>query len=627
MSAFACEPFKGSEPEVGWQWALQMARFHDVTVLTQSKNQAIIESTLKALDGKEPAPRFVYHSLSPLVQRLRGTPMGFKMHYVLWQRSARRLIAFLHEEHQFDLLHHVTFAAFRYPVAVWGHGVPCIWGPVGGIESIPRSLLPWRHPLSLFHEVTRNTHNLIQAAPYHVLPGRARASTVILATTREMHEAFGRLGCHSQLMPTIGIKTTELPYSPHRRPNGPLKLLFVGNIITLKGIDLAIEALKESGSGATFTLVGTGNYLASARKLAAKLGMEGQVTFVGRLPLDQVLKIYPDYDLFIFPSLHDTGGYAVIEAMFNELPVICLDCGGPAVAVRAGCGVKVSLGPRGKVISDLAAAIRFYHQNRGAILEQGQTARATVLQHYDWDRKGEQMDECYQLAVSRAGIVPASTALSKPTWIESLVRRAQRVVSFKSVAISLLGLLLMGAVGIVALRDLKQRVNEIVVDTLPGLTYAGDANASLAQAYNLTLMLLYDNEPEERKRLLGEIDDCNHKTTQYLNAYRDQIFCAEDQVLFDALLIRRKEYLGIRREVFALVGRQQSAQALALYRSQLLPAYASYREAGDRLFAYNVHQGQTRGRHITAVCSTTEIVVGAVAIVLFLAGLLIGIFK
>ena len=37
ISAYACEPDKGSEPEVGWKWALHLARFHDVCVLTLVK--------------------------------------------------------------------------------------------------------------------------------------------------------------------------------------------------------------------------------------------------------------------------------------------------------------------------------------------------------------------------------------------------------------------------------------------------------------------------------------------------------------------------------------------------------------------------------------------------------------
>ena len=111
--------------------------------------------------------------------------------------------------------------------------------------------------------------------------------------------------------------------------------------------------------------------------------------------------MYADYDVFLFPGLHDTGANAVIEAMFNELPVICLDCGGPAVAVRGNCGIKVPLGRREKVIGDLAAAIRWYNENRAAVLAHAKAAREAVLTHYDWDKKGTQMNERYWEAVQR----------------------------------------------------------------------------------------------------------------------------------------------------------------------------------------------------------------------------------
>jgi len=50
ISAYACEPNKGSEPAVGWQLALHMARFHDVTVLTRANNQENIEKALDRID-------------------------------------------------------------------------------------------------------------------------------------------------------------------------------------------------------------------------------------------------------------------------------------------------------------------------------------------------------------------------------------------------------------------------------------------------------------------------------------------------------------------------------------------------------------------------------------------------
>jgi len=401
LSAFACEPYKGSEPEVGWQWAMQMARFHDVTVFTQTKYQPVVESGLKDLPANQPKPEFAYFDLHPVLQKLQEFGLGLRIYYVLWQKRAQAEIRRMHEKKPFDLLHHVTFAAFRYPAAIWGHGVPCIWGPVGGIESVPPPLLPWRHPVWLVVEAFRNFSNFVQASRYNQLPKRAAASDRVLVSTAEMHRALAKLGFESQLMPTIGLKTGELPFRSHERGPGPLRLLYVGKLIMLKGIDLALKALSISGTNATLTLIGTGNYLSAAKQLTKEFGLENRVFFRGQLTRDQVLALYPEFDVMIFPSLHDTGGYSVIEAMFNEVPVICLDCGGPAMAVQPGCGIKVPIGVRKQVTEGLASAIRQYDQDRQLLFAHGKAARKSILEHYDWDQKGIQMNEVYEQVLTR----------------------------------------------------------------------------------------------------------------------------------------------------------------------------------------------------------------------------------
>ena len=67
ISAYACEPAKGSEPDVGWRWALQMARYHDVTVLTRTNNRPPIERALGSLQRQQPLPEFVYHDGNALL--------------------------------------------------------------------------------------------------------------------------------------------------------------------------------------------------------------------------------------------------------------------------------------------------------------------------------------------------------------------------------------------------------------------------------------------------------------------------------------------------------------------------------------------------------------------------------
>ncbi len=397
ISAYACEPGKGSEPEVGWQWALQMARFHDVTVLTRANNRPAIKAEISRSTG--PKPQFIYFDLDPWWLKLKQRLRLHRGYYVLWQRAANRLVAELVREKKFDLLHHVTFATFRYPTAIWGHGVPCLWGPVGGVESIPAALLPWRHPGALFSEVIRNGDNLLQTATAGVLRRRAKQSDLVLVSTRQMQGTFAELGIRTRLMPTIGLQTGNFPVPPRTVARRPLRLLYVGNLIPLKGLDFALQALKASRTEARLTLIGSGPFRKTLEAMVVKLGLTQRVEFRGRLPREETLAAYKDFDVCLFPSLHDTGGYAVIEAMCNAMPTICLAVGGPETALQEGGGIAVPLGSRAEVVAGLAQALRSYDVDRERLLKDGQAARQSVERHYDWEHKGRRMDEFYRETV------------------------------------------------------------------------------------------------------------------------------------------------------------------------------------------------------------------------------------
>ncbi len=628
ISAYACEPGKGSEPEVGWQWALQMARFHDVTVVTRTNNRPAIESALATLRGQQPLPVFVYHDRGSLMLDFKRRAHAIKLYYLLWQRSAWELIDCLHKVHRYDLMHHVTFAGFRYPTAVWGHGVPSIWGPIGGIESIPLELLPWHHPPSLLHELLRNANNVLQATPFHVLPKRARATTLILTSTPEMWRTFQRLGFSSTLMPTIGLSPETMPRGIRRAPTGPLKILFVGNIITLKGVDLALDAVKASETDATFTLIGGGNYLTAAKQRVQRLGLSQRVKFLSRVPREELLKLYSDYDVFLLPSLHDTGGYSVIEAMLNELPVICLDCGGPAVAVEPGCGVKVSVGARAKIVEDLAAAIRNYDRDRALLHNHGETARAAILHNYNWETKGVQMNQRYHEAIALYQ-EQAGGQLSQGDYpgMGRLTPLLHHTFSMRGVAVAVAGMLLVGTLGFLSVQSLKTDAGKIVNDTLPGLSYAGAADASLAQGFNRTLLFLICEDQQRAAKLRGEIEDFSQTTTQHLTNYQNSIYDDKDRRQFNLLWERRREYIEIRTRVFALADGGRKAEALAVCEKELTPAYVRYKESADRLFDYNMRQGQSRGKNILVACTVTQLIVAAIVVSIFVIGFLIGLFK
>ena len=61
------------------------------------------------------------------------------------------------------------------------------------------------------------------------------------------------------------------------------------------------------------------------------------------------------HDLFVYPSLHDSSGNAVLEALSFGLPVVCLDLGGPAQIVTPDAGAIVSTA--GRDTTQVAAAM------------------------------------------------------------------------------------------------------------------------------------------------------------------------------------------------------------------------------------------------------------------------------
>ncbi|MSU58392.1 MAG: glycosyltransferase [Pedosphaera sp.] len=627
ISAYACEPGKGSEPEVGWQWALQIARFHDVVVLTRENNRANIEAELQRLGGKQPVPQFVYHDRSHPVLDMKKKTRAVKWYYLLWQRSAHEIVTQLHAVHRFDLMHHVTFAGFRYPTAIWGHGVPTIWGPIGGIESVRPALLPWHHPPSLIVELLRGLNNFVQAAPFQVLGKRAGVTTKILASTRDMQATFQRLGYASDLMPTIGLHVKELPHPAHAPGAGALRLLFVGNLITLKGVDLALDALAASGTNATLTLYGSGNFQASAEQRVRRLGLADRVFFKGRLPRAEILNVYRDYDVFLFPSLHDTGGYALIEAMLNELPAICLDCGGPAVAVRADCGILIPLGSRASVVAGLAAAIRRYDADRELVAAHGRAARQVVEADYDWARKGDAMRGVYEATLRENEREPGRTTQVRYSGMGGAVTALHKLVSARGILVGALGLLLVGALGFGSMSYLKHEVRGIVAEKMPALRHMSGANATIDQGFKGTLRLLLTTAPGERKQIWADIQATSRSAESNLTAFAAFINSSADSNHFTVMMRSREEYLQSRAGVFSLIESNRQDAAMALCRTQLFPAYALYSQEADKLLDSQVTQATRLGEQAVTICTTTQVIVAAVAMLLFAIGFIIGFFK
>ena len=151
ISAYACEPNRGSEQEVGWKWATEMSRIHDVTVVTQEKSRCVIENELQNSAYDNCKISFVYFQLPDFIYRLKSKFDFFTWpYYAAWQFFVISLLIKIHSEKSFSLIHHVTFASFRVPIWIKRIGIPVVYGPVGGSDKAPTQLLFHGFGISIF---------------------------------------------------------------------------------------------------------------------------------------------------------------------------------------------------------------------------------------------------------------------------------------------------------------------------------------------------------------------------------------------------------------------------------------------------------------------------------------------
>jgi glycosyltransferase involved in cell wall biosynthesis len=389
---------------MGWQWVQAISRYHDLWILTEKDEfQAEVEAGLAECPELAERTRFFFIRKNRHRTLRKIWPPSFYWFYGRWHRDAYELARRLHAEVKFDVIHQLNMVGFREPGHLWKLDAPFVWGPVGGLGT-----MPWRFlsVLGCYGAVYHLAKDIINISQRRLLPrpkkaARAARGALIAATggtQRAMSRFFGE---ESTVITEVGPVSKPRPEPLlAREAQSPIRIVWNGLHIPRKALPLILRAVSTLGPEVAWELhiLGDGPRRAAWRRLALRLGLENRCHWYGWLPREQAIGVMQSGHVFVITSLADLTSTVLLEALSLGLPIVCLDHCGFSDVVTEECGIKVPVGSPGQVEHDLAAAITGLWRDEGhrRCLAAGAIARAG---EFSWEAKARALDAIYRRAV------------------------------------------------------------------------------------------------------------------------------------------------------------------------------------------------------------------------------------
>jgi len=423
----ACSPRQGSEPANTWNWAWNLSQNHQVCALAHPHDREGVDEFLAA--HPNPNLRFVWVKppqwLDPWNPK-QGERF-IRLHYILWQREAFQEASRLLRERAFDVVHHVSWGTVSAPPLLWRLPVPFVWGPVGGGQTTPASFLKYfgsARPKEILRTV--RVH-LMHHMPN--LQKAAAASALVLAVNRETANILTLAGAREvRLFLDAGVTRAFLPeHSLPKKPSKRFTLFWAGRLESRKALPLALEALSRIKEFPVQLIVaGDGPLRKKLEQLAIDLGLEGVVTFLGRVDWQKMPELFGQADAFLFTSLRDAFGTQVLEAMAHSLPILTLNHQGVRDFVPDGAGIKVPVTTPEGTVADLAEAIVRLAESAEERRRMGECGRKQA-EDQSWEHRALKMSALYQDVISASARNPrkgfeydAAARLGVPVQVDGL---------------------------------------------------------------------------------------------------------------------------------------------------------------------------------------------------------------
>ena len=335
ISAYACEPNSGSEHEVGWSWikALSKNNKNKITVITRKSNKKKIylENTL----CKKKNVNFWFYDLPDFFLKIlkKKNKKNTYLYFYLWQLLIYFKFKSKINKIKFDFIHHVTFVSLRIPSFLFLCNSIFFFGPVCGGEVIKNCLIKDFSLKAKIIEYLRLISNYyIKYSPIMNLLF-LKSKKIIL--THEVNLSLVPKIFHKKVVIVPSIFNDKIFFKNKIKKN--YNIYFAGRLLEWKGAHYLIKIFKKlykANNKIKLEIFGDGPLKAKIIDQVKNEVFKNNIKLYGLLPQSKFLKKIKKSDLLIFPTLRDSGGYVILDALKNNINVLTTNAPGPISIIK-----------------------------------------------------------------------------------------------------------------------------------------------------------------------------------------------------------------------------------------------------------------------------------------------------
>lgn len=400
VNCYACSPYQGSEPGMGWNFVKGLLKHHELHILTENKYKEDLEKYFSEHpeEGKNIHIHYVKKNRHRKLRKI--WPPSYYWFYQKWQKKVLRLARELDAKYDFDLIHQLNMVGYREPGYLFKLGKPFVWGPMGGFNITPWNLLSTMGLKGMVFFGMRNIINLWQMKHSARVAEAVRKSDAIITATEDDHKAVLNLwNKNSTVIPEVGFQASSSVQAKNR--TGRLKLCWSGQHIPRKSLNLLLEsmALIENQDAIELHVIGAGECTEKWKYQSERLGLNN-IVWHGWVEKTEAMDIMSKCDVFVITSLSDATSTVLLEALSMGMPVIATNHLGFANVITNDCGIKVDLKKHKQIIRDFASAIERLESDEAYRLKLSLGA-ARRAKEFSWEGKISIINEIYKSVIEK----------------------------------------------------------------------------------------------------------------------------------------------------------------------------------------------------------------------------------